>query len=65
MLGMSSEFHHRSATLTPRDARACCARHMEDGMGPKYVQCISELPKNGSATIDKRELRACAASPAR
>lgn len=53
------------AVLTERDVRAHCSRHLEDFMMPKYVEIWSELPKGGTGKIDKKELKACAVSPAR
>jgi acyl-CoA synthetase (AMP-forming)/AMP-acid ligase II len=49
--------------LTERDVRAYCARHLEDFMMPKYVEIWPALPKGGTGKIDKKELRACVASP--
>jgi long-chain acyl-CoA synthetase len=50
-------------TLTERDIRAHCARHLEDHMVPKYVEIWPDLPKGATGKIDKRELKACAALP--
>lgn len=52
-------------TLTERAIRAYCTRHLEDFMMPKYIEIWPELPKGGTGKIDKKELQACAASPAR
>jgi long-chain acyl-CoA synthetase len=52
------------AVLTERDVRAHCARHLEDVMMPKYIEFVTALPKSGTGKIDKKELRACVASPA-
>jgi acyl-coenzyme A synthetase/AMP-(fatty) acid ligase len=51
--------------LTEREIRAYCAQHLEDFMVPTYVVFLSGLPKMSSGKIDRQELRACAALPAR
>jgi acyl-coenzyme A synthetase/AMP-(fatty) acid ligase len=48
-------------TLTERDVRAHCARHLEDFMVPKYVEFRTELPKSGNGKTMRRELKACVA----
>lgn len=53
------------ASLTERDVRAYCARHLEDFMVPKYVEFLPEIPKSGNGKIVRKDLRVCAASPAR
>lgn len=50
--------------LSEREIRAFCARHLEDFMVPKYVEIWPALPKGGTGKIDKKELKACAASRA-
>ena len=36
------------ASLTERDIRAYCARHLEDFMVPRYVEFRASLPKSGN-----------------
>jgi acyl-CoA synthetase (AMP-forming)/AMP-acid ligase II len=47
---------HEGARLTERDIRAYCARKLDDYMLPKYVEIVSELPRNENGKVDKRKL---------
>jgi acyl-CoA synthetase (AMP-forming)/AMP-acid ligase II len=44
------------ATLTARDVRAYCARHLEDVMIPTYVEFCDELPRSDTGKVLRRRL---------
>ena len=49
------------ATLTERDIRAHCARHLEDFMVPKHVEFRAAVPRNENGKTLRAELRTCVA----
>jgi long-chain acyl-CoA synthetase len=48
----------RGVELTERAIRAFCMRTLDDYMQPKYVDIVSELPRNENGKVDKRRIAA-------
>ena len=46
------------AHLTEREVRAHCMRTLEDFMQPKYVDIVSDLPRNENGKVDKLRIQA-------
>jgi acyl-CoA synthetase (AMP-forming)/AMP-acid ligase II len=44
------------AVLVERELRAYCARKLEDFMVPKYIEVVTELPRNDNGKIDKLKI---------
>jgi amino acid adenylation domain-containing protein len=44
------------STLTEREVKAYCARHLDDYMMPKYIDFMLELPRTENGKINRKEL---------
>ena len=51
------------STLTEKDVRRHCARHMEDFMVPQYVEIMDALPRSPAGKVDKLRLEREKAKP--